>query len=49
MISEELLEELETILKEDYGFDLQPTELSEIALTLIGYFGILAKIEYEGA
>lgn len=47
MVSQELLEELRMIIKEDYKVDLQPQEASEIANTLVGFFNLLAKIEFE--
>lgn len=49
MISLELLAELKIILKEDYGFDLPPATLLEVATTLLGYFETLAKMEFEGS
>lgn len=47
MVSQELLEELGMIFKEDYQIDLQPQELSEIGNTLVNYFELLAKIDNE--
>lgn len=47
MVSQELVEELRMIIKEDYQVDLQPQEASEIANTLVNYFKLLTKIEYE--
>lgn len=47
MVSLELVEELRMIIKEDYKVDLQPQEALEIANTLVSFFDLLAKIEYE--
>ena len=47
MISQELIDELKTIIKEDYKVDLQPTVVSDIAYTLVGFFETLAKVAYE--
>ncbi len=47
MISRTLLEELKTIVKEDYGKDLTPEEVSEIGTTLLNYFDLLTEVEAE--
>lgn len=47
MISQELIDELKTIIKEDYKVDLQPAVVSEIAYTFVIFFETLAKIAYE--
>lgn len=47
MISQELLNELKDIIKEDYGIDLQIPAISEIANTLVCSFDLLAKIHHR--
>mgnify|MGYP001613384710 CR=1 FL=1 len=47
MVSPELLEELKMIIKEDYQVELSPAVLSEIGNTLVNFFGLLAKVDYE--
>lgn len=47
MVSQQLIAELGVIIKEDYGVDLQPTVVSEIGNTLVGFFELLSKIEYQ--
>ena len=47
MISQELINELKTIIKEDYGVELQPAVVSDIAYTLVGFFETLAIVAYE--
>lgn len=47
MISQELINELRIIIKEDYGVELQPAVVSDIAYTLVGFFESLAKVAYE--
>lgn len=44
MVSSQLIEELKTIIKEDYGKDLEIKEVAEIANALVGYYDLLAKI-----
>lgn len=44
MLSEETIQELKQILKEEYGQDVDLKEASEIAYTLVSYFDLLAKI-----
>ncbi|MGB9726693.1 MAG: hypothetical protein ACPLXB_01190 [Minisyncoccia bacterium] len=44
MVSQQLVEELKTIIKEDYGKDLEIKEIAQIANNLVGYFNLLAKI-----
>lgn len=46
MVSEELLQELKDIVLKEFGLDLNNSEVYEIATSLLGYFEILAKIEY---
>lgn len=48
MVSPELVEELRIIIKEEYQVDLEPDEASEIANTLVNFFSLLTKIEFEG-
>lgn len=47
MVSATLVEELRVIIKEDYQVDLQPQEASEIANSLVNFFELLAKIQFE--
>jgi hypothetical protein len=47
MLSKATLQDLDTIIKEDYGKTLTPQELFEIANTLVNYFDLLAKYKYE--
>lgn len=51
MVSQSLLMELKEILKADYDFEPNQTELSESGNTLIDYFEALLKAKrnkYEG-
>ena len=41
------MEELKIIIKEDYHVDLELEEASEIANTLVNFFNLLTKIEFE--
>lgn len=45
MLSQKLLSELEEIIKEDYGVELQLQAVAEVADTLVNYFDLLAKID----
>lgn len=47
MVSQTLVEELKMIIKEDYQVDLQLEEVSDIANTLVNFFNLLIKLEYE--
>lgn len=47
MISQELLDELKVIIKEDYDLDLKPEIVSDIGYALVGFFETLAKVAYE--
>lgn len=47
MVSKELLEELKIILFEEFGLNLKNSEVYDIAISLMGYFETLAKIEIE--
>ena len=44
MVSKELLEELRAIIREQYGWDLSPKEVSEIGNGLVDYFSLLAEL-----
>ena len=44
MVSQKLIEELQIILREDYGKDLDIKEVSEIANGLIGYLTLATEI-----
>ena len=45
MISQTLLSELRTIVKEDYGVTLNPQLLSDFANSLVGFVEVLLIIE----
>ena len=47
MLSQELLNELKIIIKEDYNLDLKPEVVSDIGYTLVGFFETLALVAYE--
>lgn len=47
MVSQELLEELRMILKEECQLELQPQEVSQIGNTFVDYFKLLLKIDRE--
>jgi hypothetical protein len=47
MVSQELLEELKMIIKEDYQIELSPPILSEIGNNLVNFFDLLSKVDYE--
>ncbi len=47
MVSPALVEELRIIIKEEYQMDLELEEASEIANTLVNFFNLLTKIEFE--
>jgi len=47
MLSQQLIDELRQIIKEDYKLDLPLSEAKDIANTLLGYFDTLLEIEYE--
>ena len=47
MISQTLLNELRTIVKEDYGVTLKPQDLADFANTLLGFFELLTKINAQ--
>lgn len=45
MVSNELLEELKIILKEDYQLEVDQTHLFDIANSLVGFFDLLLRME----
>jgi hypothetical protein len=47
MVSQQIVEELKTIIKEDYGKDLETKEVAQIAENLVNYFDLLAKIYHR--
>ena len=47
MVSEKRILELQKIIKEDYGKEVSFPQTSEIANDLVGYFDVLAKIDYK--
>jgi hypothetical protein len=47
MLSAETINKLQCIIKEETGRDLTLREASEIANGLVGYFDLLAKIDFE--
>ena len=47
MVKQELLIELKDIIQEDYGMKLPMLAVSEIGNSLVGFFELLAKIEFE--
>lgn len=47
MVSNDLLQELKEIIKEEYGKDLEMKEVSEIGNGLVDYFDLLAKMDHE--
>lgn len=47
MVSQQLLNELQQIIKEEYGQDLEIGKVSEIGNGLVGYFDLLAKMYHE--
>jgi len=47
IISNQLLEELRQILYEDCQLKLTLREVTEIAITLVGFFETLTKINYQ--
>jgi len=49
MLSPELLNELKTILQEDYGIELKPEYLTELANALVSYGEILTRVEFESS
>ena len=47
MISKELLNELQVILKEEFGMVTSPNEVFAIGTGLFSYFELLAKYRYD--
>lgn len=47
MVSQQLLIELQNIIKEEYGQDLEMDKISQIGNGLVGYFDLLAKMYHE--
>jgi len=47
MVSQQLLNELQQIIREEYGQDLGMDKISEIGNGLVGYFDLLAKMNHE--
>lgn len=47
MVSQQLLDELKNIIKEEYGQDLEMEKVSQIGNGLVGYFDLLAKMYHE--
>ncbi len=47
MVSQELLNELKLILKEEFNLNLSLGEVSQIAAILVGYFDLLLKVNYS--
>jgi len=47
MVSQQIIEELKIIIKEDYDKDLETKEVAQIAENLVNYFDLLAKIYHR--
>jgi hypothetical protein len=47
ILSQQLLDELREIIKEEYGQDLEMKKISQIGNSLVGYFDLLAKINHR--
>jgi len=47
MVSEQLLKELQLIVKEDYGCDLDMAAVAEIGNTMVKYFDLLAELHHK--
>ena len=47
MVSQQLLQELKEIIKEEYGRDLEAESVSVIGNGLVSYFDLLAKTHHE--
>jgi len=45
MLSNQTIQELKLILKEEYQKELTLAETSEVAYTIVNYFGLLAKMQ----
>lgn len=46
MVSQQLLQELKKIIKEEYDQDLEMDKISQIGNGLVGYFDLLAKMHH---
>ncbi len=46
-ISREKIDELRTIIREEYGHDYSLEEMEQIAKNLLGVYDLLAKINYK--
>ncbi len=46
-VSNDLILELQQIIKDEYGRETSLVEVSEIANGLVGYFDLLAKMYHE--
>jgi len=44
MVSQQLIQELKTIISEDYGRDVDTREAAQIAEDLVSYFDLLSRI-----
>ncbi len=47
MLSEETIEQLKKIMKENYGIELSIQKAMEMANALVSYFDLLAKLDYQ--
>ena len=47
MVSDQLIQEFQLIVKEDYDREISKAEASEILSTLTSYFDLLAKIYHR--
>jgi len=47
MISKSLLDELKTIIREDYGEELDDQKISQIGNSLVSYFDLLKEIHHR--
>lgn len=47
MVSQQLLDELKIIIKEEYDQDLEMDKISQIGNGIVGYFDLLAKIHHR--
>ncbi len=47
MVRQELIEELQQIVKEEYGLNLSMDDTTDLGNSLVDYFGILAKNSHK--
>lgn len=47
MISKKLAEQFHEVLKQDYGQDVTLVEAAEMLGKIVGYYDLLAKINFE--